>query len=834
MAFFKVVSGARFLDEFPLTDQPQMIGRISNCEIALDDNKISRNHASALYRGERCLVRDNNSNNGSYVNGFRLPAHETWQMFPGDDLHVGNTVVRLFETDFRLPADAIEGLEIIDVIDETLIAVCFRARQKAMDREVEVVVLRPEYSKNKRSLGLFAQAAREASKMNHPYILPIHNIGQTKDGLCYYTCELFHGPRLSFRIGLKGKLEPILTISERVADALEFAHSRGLLHRHLTASSIWVDDSLNVRVVGLGLPHRFETTPPDKALPFYDSPEALVGKPLDGRSDLYSFGALLFHCFAGHPPFMGDDADQVRHKVVNAIAPPLAQEEPELPENVAAIVDKLLEKDPQARFQTAGELRDALRVAMGVTESAPAAEAEEEAPRSPGTRKRRRQRTAAAEDTGGDTEKQAAVRVRTTRPNRRRDTQPKEESPTTTYILVGLGSLVLLGILAIALLSIFHRPETTVNGNTTPSIEKIIAVAENYEKEGDLIKALELYEKVLKNYPDNPEILETCRQRVRLLSDALDKRAKEKEYDAAFAEYEQLQKEKPKAFTELLATLDRLEEAYPKFAKRAEDERADIQTTMQAEVDKLKSRTKEMMLEGDFDRAFSAIKRFRSEYLDFPLVKQTDQIETLVQQELKERVEAFKERLQSKVQKKLYAEALKECETIRNSMRSQTVLEQISATERDINQKLANLFHPIKQEVIIKLGKRQFLEVRRLFNHKKFGFLGTRYEARFAELESLLEGTETLHDFVVDSMQRKDRRTIPEKLELPKTDKLKGELYISSGDTDGFRVSDGMRSVAIDWNDLTRPQILEIYKLYAPTGNQAFQETLVGLEKIYR
>ena len=267
----------------------------------------------------------------------------------------------------------------------------FRARDLRLERDVAIKLLRPDEVARPGAVDRFRREARLASLVSHPHVCAVHDSGE-HDGLPYLVCELLEGRALDETTGNR-PLPPAqaLEIAIQIADALSAAHRRGLVHGNLKPSNVFITTDGHVKLLELGgaaaaieakadaaasdaptaTIDAARTTsvealvvPPDaREEPFhpYMSPEGVAGATLDGRSDLFSTGALLYEMLTGRRAFAGDTPAQVAAAIVGKEPPRPRAIARRVPRRVEAIVLKALAKDPAARYATAMELRDDLR-----------------------------------------------------------------------------------------------------------------------------------------------------------------------------------------------------------------------------------------------------------------------------------------------------------------------------------------------------------------------------------------------------------------------------------------------------------------------------------------
>jgi len=258
----------------------------------------------------------------------------------------------------KIPGYTVEG-----AIGRGSTGVVWRARQLAVDREVALKVLHSDLSQNPRVVQRLQREARTTARLAHPHIVSAIDMGET-DGVWWYAMELVDGPSLARRLKKDGYLgeREALRLFIPLCEALEHAAEHGVVHRDIKPANILIDAARGARLADLGL--AFADDDPSLTgnggtlgTPHYISPEqARSSADADVRSDLWSFGATLFHAVCGRPPFAGESAAEVLSSVLYARIPDPHRLRPELSRGLALVLRKCLSRDPDARYQTPHEL----------------------------------------------------------------------------------------------------------------------------------------------------------------------------------------------------------------------------------------------------------------------------------------------------------------------------------------------------------------------------------------------------------------------------------------------------------------------------------------------
>jgi len=268
----------------------------------------------------------------------------------------------------RLTASLADRYRIERELGQGGMATVYLAEDLKHHRKVAVKVLRPELAS---ALGpdRFLREIQTTANLRHPHILPLYDSGEA-DGFLFYVMPFVEGETLADRLSREKQLplEDALQIAREVADALSYAHRRGVIHRDIKPANILLEaghaavaDFGIARAVDAAGGGRLTETGLVLGSPLYMSPEQALGeKNLDGRSDLYALGCVLYEMLAGQPLFMGPTVESVVHQHVAASPPPITQLRPAVPAEVVATVQRALAKTPADRFTDVGQFAEAL------------------------------------------------------------------------------------------------------------------------------------------------------------------------------------------------------------------------------------------------------------------------------------------------------------------------------------------------------------------------------------------------------------------------------------------------------------------------------------------
>jgi serine/threonine protein kinase len=253
--------------------------------------------------------------------------------------------------------------QVIAKIGQGAMGEVYKARDPVLGRFVAIKTISQRTDPSDVQRQRFLREARAAAQLNHPNIITIFEFGE-EEGTAFIAMELLEGTDLKEIIETRAPLAlgDKLSILEQICDGLAYAHGKGLVHRDLKPGNIHILPNGQVKIMDFGLARQSQDPAKSAVVmgtPYYMAPEQAQGGRASARSDIFSVGAVFYELLAGRRPFGGDTVPAVLYGVVHKPVEPLAPSIPELPA-LAAIVEKALAKDPDERFENAGELRKAL------------------------------------------------------------------------------------------------------------------------------------------------------------------------------------------------------------------------------------------------------------------------------------------------------------------------------------------------------------------------------------------------------------------------------------------------------------------------------------------
>ena len=270
------------------------------------------------------------------------------------------------------PAEIAGRYQVIKKLGAGAFGTVYKAKDKILGRMVAIKTIRLEGlaaagASLEELMDRFKREAQVSAQLKHPNIVTIYDIGEA-DGVSYIAMEFIDGVGLDRVIATGGQLplERATVLAGQVADALDFAHKNGVVHRDIKPANIMVEAGDRVKVTDFGIAKVMDSgdhltmTGSLLGTPSYMSPEQAKGAALDGRSDLFAVGCILYEMLAGKKAFRGDSITGLIFKIITEEPPPIREMDPDIPDEMVRIIARALAKTQDARYQTGRELADDL------------------------------------------------------------------------------------------------------------------------------------------------------------------------------------------------------------------------------------------------------------------------------------------------------------------------------------------------------------------------------------------------------------------------------------------------------------------------------------------
>jgi serine/threonine-protein kinase len=354
-------------ETFTLTSQFRtvLIGRESSAHLKLTDTMTSRLHFKVESRTDGFYLLDMESMNGTFVNGKRV-TEKLLKM--GDMIQIGETLIsfigdKLDRKDDRAD-EIIGGYKIIERIGRGGMGTVYKATQISLNRIVALKLLSEEMVKDKNFINLFVEEARSAAQLNNPNIVQVYDVGRTANEVYYFSMEYLPGGSVQELLAKDKKLAPARAakIVLDAAKGLEYAEKKAIVHRDIKPDNLMVAEDGSIKICDLGLAKSLKT--PSKSeleggilgTPHYLAPEQAQGKSVDHRADIYALGATFYRLIAGVTPYSGSSVKEIILKKLKEEPVPLKDAAADAPAAVVTIVEKMMKRSVEDRYQSATQI----------------------------------------------------------------------------------------------------------------------------------------------------------------------------------------------------------------------------------------------------------------------------------------------------------------------------------------------------------------------------------------------------------------------------------------------------------------------------------------------
>jgi eukaryotic-like serine/threonine-protein kinase len=266
--------------------------------------------------------------------------------------------------------------EIIKKIGKGGMGVVYQAHDPQIDRPVALKVLRADRVVSEDFVSRFLKEAKFIGRLSHPNIVTVYDVGRDH-GTIYIAMEYLQGQPFN-EVIRSGRLsvEKIIDIALQIANALDYAHEKGIVHRDIKPSNIILTDEGNVKLTDFGIARAEDSNAAQQTqtgvilgTPSYMSPEQVMGKRVDGRSDLFSLGVILYELIVGRKPFEGDHFTAIFRAITDDIPVTPLKIDASISQSLSDLIMKALSKNPDERFQTSKEMGDAIKTCLHVKKS---------------------------------------------------------------------------------------------------------------------------------------------------------------------------------------------------------------------------------------------------------------------------------------------------------------------------------------------------------------------------------------------------------------------------------------------------------------------------------
>ena len=261
--------------------------------------------------------------------------------------------------------------QVVDEIGQGAMGIVYRAHDPQINRHIALKLLRQDRVTSEELVQRFLKEAQAMGGLSHPNIATVYDTGRDH-GTIFIAMEILRGKSLKDVMRERElNRQEIARIGAQIAEALDFAHQKGIVHRDIKPSNIIIDPDGNAKITDFGIAHIEDPAVTQQTIageilgtPLYMSPEQVVSNPVDGRSDLYSLGVILYEMTTGTSPFKGDNLAAIFQAILQDTPPAPELGDTTVSRNLSALIMKSLSKDPDQRFQTGLEMAKPLKACL--------------------------------------------------------------------------------------------------------------------------------------------------------------------------------------------------------------------------------------------------------------------------------------------------------------------------------------------------------------------------------------------------------------------------------------------------------------------------------------
>jgi serine/threonine-protein kinase len=261
--------------------------------------------------------------------------------------------------------------EVISEIGRGSMGVVYKAHDPNLDLTVALKVLRQDRMSSDAFMKRFLSEAKALGRLDHPNIIRVYNVDEF-EGNVYIAMEFIEGESLN-EVIQKNKFTPeeIIEFGSTVADTLAYAHKQGIIHRDIKPSNILIRSDGRLKITDFGIAHIEDSSAQKQTqageilgTPAYMSPEQVLSQPVDGRSDIFSLGVILYELSAGKMPFAGQNLAAIFNAITQVEPEPVTANNPAIPTDLSGVISKCIQKNPADRFRSGHELLSALKACI--------------------------------------------------------------------------------------------------------------------------------------------------------------------------------------------------------------------------------------------------------------------------------------------------------------------------------------------------------------------------------------------------------------------------------------------------------------------------------------